>query len=302
MGLLQAVISPENMQLAWDSVQENKGAPGVDRISISRWARSWEANLARLSEQIETNTYVPNRPKRIQVHKANGKIREISILTVTDRVAQRAFLNVVEPIFENIFLGCSHAYRKNRSTSTAIQQLIANREQGYQFVLDADVKACFDNIDHEILLKRFSRKICDPDIISLLTLWLKAGRKFRKRAIGLPQGGVISPLLCNIYFHSLDAKMLCSRRKYIRYADDFIAMAQTYEEILLTTAEVEEWLGLFNLRFNQDKTAITTFDDGFVFLGAYFYRDQFTYTYRNKDISIKGKQLRNLYRYPPAFY
>ncbi|MGI6251268.1 MAG: reverse transcriptase domain-containing protein [Anaerolineaceae bacterium] len=302
MGLLKSVISPDNMQLAWDSVQENKGAPGVDHISVSRWARSWEANLARLSEQIEKKTYLPNKPKRIQVNKSNGKIREISILTVTDRVAQRAFLNIIEPFFENIFLGCSHAYRKNRSTSTAIQQLIANREQGYKFVLDADIKACFDNIDHEILLERFSRKISDPDIISLLTLWLKAGRKFRKQAVGLPQGGVISPLLCNIYLHSLDAKMLCSRRKYIRYADDFIAMAQTYEEALLINDEVEEWLHVFKLKFNPEKTSITSFDEGFVFLGAYFLRDQFAYTYRNKNISIKGKKLRNLYRFPPAYY
>ncbi len=302
MSLIKSIVSTENMYIAWDDVQDKKGAPGIDDISIQRWARAWEANIARLSEQIESKTYRPNKPKHFYTQKPNGKLREISILTVTDRVAQRAFLNVIEPHFEKIFLGCSHAYRKNKSTSTAIQQLIENREAGYHFVLDADITACFDSISHKILLERFSKKINDPDIIFLLQLWLNAGRKFRKRPIGIPQGAVISPLLCNIYLHLLDARMLCNRRKHIRYADDFIIMSKTFEDAQITFLETKQCLSDLDLELNQEKTSITNFEDGFGFLGVFFYRDQLTYTYRNINIEIKGRKLRNLYRYPPAFY
>lgn len=302
MSLIDAVISMRNLHLAWDVVQDKKGSPGIDNISISRWARTWEANIARLAEQIETKTYVPNKPKRFYITKPNGKLRELSILTVTDRVAQRAFLNVVEPFFENIFLGCSHAYRKGRSTSTAIQQLIANRDQGYLHVLDADIQACFENIDHAILTERFRRKIDDPDMLFLLHLWLKAGRKYKNQAVGLPQGGVISPLLCNIYLHLLDARMLCNRTKYIRYADDFVTMSQSHEDAQTTANEVERSLSDLKLVFNQEKTSITCFDEGFVFLGVHFLRDQLTYTYKNVNVEIKGRKLKNLYKYPPAFY
>jgi len=302
MGMIENFIAIDNMYDAWDSVQANHVAPGVDQVTITRWARNWEENVERLRDQIVAKTYYPTRPRRIQISTSNGKIREISILTVTDRVAQRAFLNIVEPHFEQRFLGCSHAYRKGRSTSTAVQQVVSYRDQGYQYVLDADVKACFDNIDHTILLEKFKRVIKDPGAVDLINLWLQSGRKHRHQAKGLPQGAVISPLLCNIYLHAVDAKALCGRWKFIRYSDDFIAMTQSFEQTQTIQSLVSGWLGELNLEYNDFKTSITSFDEGFTFLGVAFLRDQISYISHNKTIEISGKKLRNLYKFPPSFY
>lgn len=302
MGMIENLFTLAALYEAWDSVQANRGAPGVDQISISRWARHWEENLERLRNQIVSKTYRPTKPRRIQIYTSNGKIREISILTVTDRVAQRTFLNIIEPHFEQRFLGCSHAYRKGRSTSTAVQQVISYRDQGFQHVLDADIKACFDNIDHAILLEKFKRVIKDSEAVDLVNLWLQSGRKYRNQAKGLPQGAVISPLLCNIYLHALDAKVLCGRWKFIRYADDFIAMTQSPEQAQSIQSLVGDWLGELNLVYNDSKTSITSFDEGFTFLGVYFLRDRISYISHYKSIELSGKKLRNLYKFPPSFY
>jgi len=296
------ILSRTNLLTAWEDVRAKKGSPGLDDVTVSRWGRNWEANIERLIEQVATNTYHANRPKRIKVLKKNGKVREISLLTVTDKVIQRAYLNVIEPEFERRFLNCSHGYRKNRSTATAIQQLLTCRDKGLVWLLDADILECFDHIDHEILVNLFGRVIKDPFAINLLKKWLIAGRRHKNQALGIPQGAVISPLLCNIYLHQLDAKMACSRWNYIRYADDFVVLAESIEKAQQSKTQVENILTKLKLEFQPQKTCITSFEQGFTFLGVNFFANTYQYIWQNKKIEVEGRRLKILYRYLPDFY
>jgi len=298
----ERILSRANLITAWEDVQSKKGAPGPDEISIPRWRRNWEANIERLIEQVSTNTYYPNRPKRIKVLKKNGVWREISLLTVTDKVLQRAFLNVIEPEFEQRFLNCSHGYRRNRSTATAIQQLLDNRDKGLVWLLDADILGCFDHIDHEILMQLFTRVVKEHFVIDLLQKWLVAGRRHRHQAIGIPQGAVISPLLCNIYLHQLDAKLSCARWHYIRYADDFVVMTTSENQALEARNLVSQSLAALRLVLHPDKTHISNFEQGFTFLGVEFFKNTYRYLWQDKKIQVEGKDLKMLYRYMPTFY
>ncbi|MFZ3071225.1 MAG: reverse transcriptase domain-containing protein [Anaerolineaceae bacterium] len=290
------------MQVAWEDVRSKKGSPGVDEITVARWGRNWEANIERIIEQVTTNNYHPSRPRRINVVQKNGKLREISLLTVTDKVLQRAFLNIIEPEFERRFLKCSYGYRKNRSTATAIQQLLNYRDKGFIWLLDADLVDCFGNIDHSILIGLFKRVINDQFVESLLNKWLVAGRKYRHQAVGIPQGGVISPLLCNIYLHQLDAKMTCARWNHIRYADDFVVMTTSQEQAEIGKEYVGKILTSLRLEFHPDKTKITSFEEGFTFLGVDFLNKKYQYIWQNKRIEVENRELQILYKHMPEFY
>lgn len=177
----KAILSRSNLEIAWESVRAKKGSPGLDGITINRWARNWEANIERIISLVTARTYHPTRPKRFTVMEDNGKVRELSLLTVTDKVLQRAFLTVIEPEFEKRFLNCSHAYRKNRSTATALEQLIPLRDKGFHHILDADLLDCFNNIDHAILINQFRRVNKDAFVNYLLGIWLLADRKQRRQ-------------------------------------------------------------------------------------------------------------------------
>ena len=148
----------------------------MDRVTVQRLARNWETNLNRLLTQVRTNTYCPNRPRRYKVAKGDGTYRELSILTVTDRVMQRAVLNVLDPLFDVRFLDCSHGYRMNRSVATAVNQVLCWRDKGLRWVVDADIASCFDSLDHEVLLSLLQRVVKDA-VVNVMGLWLKARSK-----------------------------------------------------------------------------------------------------------------------------
>lgn len=298
----ETILDQANLEAAWESVSAKKASPGSDGITINRWARNWEANIQRIISQAACGEYHPSRPKRITVTQNNGKIRELSLLTVTDKVLQRAFLNVIEPEFEKQFLKCSHAYRKNHSTATAIQQLLAYRDKGLRFVLDADLLDCFNNIDHAVLTNLFQRVNRDPFVLNLLSKWLVAGRKKTHIAKGIPQGGVISPLLCNIYLHQLDAYLSCARWHFIRYADDFVLLAAAKPEVENGQRVIQSVLDRLILRFHPGKTKITSFEEGFTFLGVDFLNDTYSYEWKNKKIEVSGSHLKALYQHIPDFY
>ena len=296
------ILSRSNMEIAWEDVRSKKGAPGIDDVTVSRWGRNWEANIERLIDQVERNNYHPRKPRRVHVLEKDGKIREISLLTVSDKVLQKSFQFAIEPEFEQRFLNCSHAYRRNRSTATAIQQLLAYRDQGLLWVLDADLVDCFGSIDHEILVSLFMRVIKDPFVLDLLDKWLVAGRKYKKQALGIPQGGVISPLMCNIYLHQVDARMTCAKWHYIRYADDFIIFAKTQSQVEDARDLAQTKLQDLKLEFHPFKTRISNFEEGFTFLGVDFKDNNYRYVWRDKRVVTRGRDLRTLYRYVPDFY
>lgn len=300
--LIEAVLAKPNMHNAWEQVRANKGRPGVDQVTLARWGRNWETNIERLCQQVRSNTYRPNRPKRFTVRKKDGGTRELSILTVSDKVIQRATLNVIDPYFEAIFLPCSHGYRQKRSVGTAVEQVLNYRDGGLRWVLDADIRACFDNLDHLVLMRLIQRRIIDWHVLNLTQLWLRAGRKFRNQPIGVPMGAVLSPLWANIYLHSLDAWMHGLGLKLVRYADDFLVLCTGPEEAQEARHAVQAALGHLGLRLSDPKTRITSFDQGFLFLGVTFYQDTYAYTWEQKKIKIQGRNLKMLYQHLPEFY
>lgn len=168
--------------------------------------------------------------------------------------------------------------------------------------MDADLLDCFDHIHHPTLIRLVNRVVSDAFVNDLLEAWLKAGRKHRHIPSGIPQGGVISPLLCNIYLHQLDARMTCNRWHYIRYADDFVVMTVDRSQAEQARTIVETILTQFHLQFNVRKTRVTNFDEGFTFLGVRFLDDSYHYIWQNKKVEVQGKELKTLYNYIPEFY
>ena len=180
--------------------------------------------------------------------------------------------------------------------------MINLRDRGFRWVLNTDIEACFDNIDQTILLDIFRRVITDWFVINLVEIWLKTGRRKRKQAIGIPQGAILSPLWCNIYLHNLDGRLSTTGWHLVRYADDFIVMCNSQQEAQQSLKAVGKALNALHLNLSAPKTSITSFEEGFRFLGVAFLRDTFEYICEQKRISVSGSKVKALYRYPPAFY
>jgi RNA-directed DNA polymerase len=180
-SLFCQVYEIKNLTDAWRKVRANirvpdrKHSQGVDLVSLQEFEVNWAENMAELALALEEGTYLPMPVKRVKIRKKGGGTRTISILSVQDRIAQRAVLNVIEPIFEERFLDCSYGFRPNRSVQDAIERIIEYRAEGYTWVVDADIEACFDSIDHDILMALLSRYISDQEILRLIKLWLKVG-------------------------------------------------------------------------------------------------------------------------------
>ena len=300
--MIDCILDADNMSAAWQDVLSKKGAPGLDGVNVSRWNRNWEANIARIREQVRANTYRAGKPKRISIHKKSGGTREICLLNVSDKVLQRAMLTVINPLFEARFLNCSHGYRRNRSCATAVQQVLHFRDLGYRLVLNADIDDCFDKIDQTLLMERVRRVISDWFVLNLMEKWLAVSRRKRHQALGIPQGAVISPLWCNIYLHNLDARLSCAGCKLVRYADDFILLARSVAEMDHAQTALDAVITASRLALSPQKTYLSDFDSGFTFLGVDFLRDTYSYTCEDKRVEVRGRKLKALYRHPPAFY
>jgi len=264
----------ENFQRAWEKVAENRGCAGGDGETIDRFARNQTLNIYQLRDAVANTTYQPFPCKQVIIPKRNGTQRELKIPTVRDRIVQQALLNVLYPLMEEKFSPASFAYRPNLSYINAVEKIADWRDRGYHWVLDADIVKFFDNIDHHRLLKEVRRHIDNPRILCLIKAWILVGVLTEEGLIlpqkGIPQGAVISPLLANIYLHEFDELVTATDLKLVRYADDFLVLAQTHERILQAKLEIISLLDSIGLMMHTEKTQITNFGQGFRFLGHGF--------------------------------
>lgn len=287
MRIINQILAPDNMCSAWEEVAAKHSAAGIDKISVERWRLNWEERLVELAAVVRANTYCPQKLLHYLVPKKGGEFRQLSILTVTDRVMQRAFLRVVDDCFDKTFLDCSYGFRPGRGVRNAIPAILTQREAGRQWVLDADIDDCFANLEHAFILESFKKVVDDPVVLHLLEEWLKQGASIH--GIGVPLGAVISPLLCNLVLNCLDGGLTAACFNPIRYADDFCVFCENQAVARLAKELVGEILTDIHLRLEPTKTRTTNFEEGFDFLGVHFYRDEYSFLCLQKKIEVKGE-------------
>jgi RNA-directed DNA polymerase len=300
--LYNLVCDPAFLVVAWQRVAGNAGArtPGVDRATVAQIASrvGVEEFLLAVREQLRARTFQPVEVRQVEIPKASGKLRKLGIPTVTDRVVQAVLKLVLEPIFEADFRPCSYGFRPNRRAQDAIAEIHHFTTKSYHWVLEADIEACFDTIDHAALMGRVRRRIGDKRVTRLVKSFLKAGVMTTTGSreathTGTPQGGILSPLLANIALSALDDHFIRSwdqqmasevqrqRRKrhgqanyrLVRYADDFVVLVTGQaEHAHRLRAEVAAVLAPMGLRLSPEKTHVVHIDDGFDFLGFHIRR------------------------------
>lgn len=279
--LYDKLTIPYMLRQAWKSVKENKGSAGIDGKSIADIEQyGVEKYLDELSEELKKQTYKPQAVKRVMIPKANGGERPLGIPTVKDRIAQTVCKMVLEPIFEADFEECSHGFRPGRSSKDAMASIKEYLKEGKTEILDADLSKYFDTIPHDKLMIAIKERVSDPRILKLILSWLKTPvfedgqfKGGKKNNLGTPQGGVISPLLANLYMHLLDrivskAQSLFDQYgvKIVRYADDFVLMGSKIPDIVLD--KLKRLLDRMGLMLNEQKTKrINAKTTSFDFLG-----------------------------------
>ncbi len=278
-SLIDKVYSEANLRSAFAQVKRNKGAAGVDHVSIASFERNLDRHIAATHEQLRGGNYTPQAVRRVYIPKPGSKeLRGLGIPTVLDRTVQGALRATIEPIFERDFADTSFGFRPGRGCKDALRRVQALLHEGFVYVVDADLRRYFDTIPHDRLLERLREKISDSRVIDLVTLFLKQGIMEGTEELepeeGTPQGAVISPLLANIYLNPLDHLMAELGFKMTRYADDFVIMCRSRAEAETALALVQEWTRAEGLTLHPEKTRIVDARErgGFDFLGYHFER------------------------------
>jgi RNA-directed DNA polymerase len=277
-SLIDKVYPQTTLEAAWQKVRANKGAAGSDHQSITAFESNCATNLARLGEEIRTDTYRPRPIRRTYIDKTGSKEkRPLGIPTVRDRVTQTAVCMVIEPILEREFAPHSYGFRPNLGCKDALREAVRLLKAGYTHVVDADIKAYFDSIPHEPLMEEVRKYIADGRVLGLIEAYLKQDileeLKLWTPETGTPQGAVLSPLLANLYLHPVDVAMAEAGHQMIRYADDFVILCRNQEEATAALEAVRTLLTERGLTLHPDKTRLvdtTTPEGGFDFLGYRF--------------------------------
>jgi RNA-directed DNA polymerase len=265
----------ETLETAWKQVKRNSGAAGMDGVTVLQ-VESQEGGVKTFLEEIKTSlitrTYRASPVKRVYIPKSDGRMRPLGIPVLKDRVIQAALLLIIEPIYEADFQECSYGFRPNRSAHDAIEDIRKHMHCGKREVYDGDLQGYFDSIPHDKLMKAVEARIVDARVLKLICMWLKApvwepGKPMQRSKGGTPQGGVISPLLANIFlnwfdklFYGRDGPGTWAKAQVIRYADDFVILAR------YLTPKIVEWIertleGRFGLKINREKTKVVDLND-----------------------------------------
>jgi group II intron reverse transcriptase/maturase len=246
---------------AWTKVKQNQGAGGIDQITIEMFDGQHDLHLKTLQQHLQEKTYCPHPVRRVQIEKdGSDKLRNLGIPTILDRVVQQVLKDLLEPIFDPFFSEHSFGYRPGRSTHDALR-VVKNLREQYDWIVDADIKGFFDNVNHDILLDLVNERMSDGSILRLLRSILQSGVYFEGEVYpteqGTPQGGVISPLLANIYLNHLDRRLEEMGYSFVRYADDLLIFCPSREEAQSALAFVEIVLSKeLLLELNHEKTKL----------------------------------------------
>lgn len=290
-SLYGRLLDERALKAAFARVKKAKGAPGIDGQTIADFAAAEEPEIARLLQELKGKSYQPLPVRQVMIPKPNGGERALGIPAVRDRVVQQALLNILEPVFEPYFHPSSYAYRPGRSCHDAIAKVaMFAREYDLSWVVDLDLSKCFDTLDHNLIAECFRKRIADGSILNLLTLFLKSGvmigNQWHTSETGSPQGGVISPLVANVYLHEFDMEMMRRGHRIVRYADDILILKASKSGAMNALRQAKAILeGRLKLRVNEEKSALRTLGQGIPYLGVVI---------RSRAISIHKSSLRRL--------
>ena len=294
-SLIDKVYALRNLQAAFAQVKANRGAAGVDHVTIEMFEDNLEANLTRVSEQLATGKYQPQAVRRKWIPKPESKQqRPLGIPTVRDRVVQGALRNALEPIFERDFAEHSYGFRPERGCKDALRRVDHLLKAGHSWVVDADMANYFDSIPHDRLRAQVAQKVADSRVLELVAVMLQQGvmegMTYWTPTGGTPQGAVISPLLANIYLDPLDHELAQCGYEMVRYADDFVILCRSEGEARAALARVQAWTAQAGLQLHPEKTRIVDVCQrgGFDFLGYHFERG-YRWPRRKSEAKLKAR-------------
>ena len=277
VNLLEQILSRDNVRQAWKRVKANKGAPGIDKMSIDDFPEFARTHWESIRDSLFSDRYQPLPVKRVEIPKSTGGTRPLGIPAVVDRVIQQAIYQVMMPVFDPDFSEFSYGFRPGRSAHDAVHKVREYIQQGYRIAVDMDLSKFFDRVDHDVLMHRVARKIRDKRVLRLIGKYLRAGvmvkGRLQESREGVPQGGPLSPLLANIILDDLDKELEKRGHKFVRYADDFVILVKTERAGLRVKESVTRFLERkLKLKVNQDKSQVSSTDQtnflGFTFKGT----------------------------------
>ena len=264
--LLQTVLSSDNLARAWKRVKANKGAPGIDGVTVEAFPTHAREHWPVLREQIEGGRYRPQAVRRVEIRKPEGGKRLLGIPTVTDRVVQQAIAQVLTPIFDPTFSDSSFGFRPGRNAHQAIRQVQASVKDGYRMAVDIDLAKFFDTVNHDVLMNLLGRTIADRRLLALIGRYLRAGvlvgEYLQPSEVGTPQGGPLSPLLANILLHQLDRELEKRGHRFARYADDMIILVKSQRAAERVMRSITRYLETsLKLKVNLVKSQVAPMSD-----------------------------------------
>ncbi len=274
---LKKLLTIDKLENAFQKVCDNRGGAGIDGVSAQSFMQGLRRKLQKLILEIMTNQYRASPCKVVNIPKSNGKTRQLAIPTIRDRILHTAISQAFVPFFEKHFEICSYGYRPRRNYLQAVNKIEKLRDQGYGYVLDADISNYFNNVSQQLLKTELQKYVHCNDLIDLIFQSFKQMQYHRKvrlfgtdDGLGLPQGSPLSPVLANMYLDPLDEALMEKDYKIIRYADDFVVLCKSLNTASQALNLTNEMLNKYQLSINTEKTRVTDFDSGFVFLGHFF--------------------------------